>query len=332
MKRTMLRQWRMLSLIPRGRGVAASQLRERLAQEGYKVSLRTLQEELVAIAGAEIFPLKHDGHRPRGWSWEKDVSPMEVHGMGLDVAVLVQLAGKLLRGVFPRAVRARLEPLFAQSRGVLAELHGGAFVDKIRILGDGPLRARTPEISAEVLDTVLDGLYRGHKLRVTFAGGRVHEVNPLGLVARGQRVYLVVNKGPDRDAWSMLLHRIIAVERDPDRTDGGEFDLDAWLHGGGLAFSRDPARIDLVLDFREDVKVLAELSLGEGESVEEREGGWRRLTVDVANTRSLENWLLGFGAAVRVVAPDDLVQRVADRHRRAAALYEEGSAGAAEGQ
>lgn len=49
--------------------------------------------------------------------------------------------------------------------------------------------------------------------------------------------------------------------------------------------------------------------------------GGVEMTVRVASTIEILPWVLGWGAAVRVLEPDELRRRVADEHRRAAAGY-----------
>src|SRR5690606_23501811 len=50
--------------------------------------------------------------------------------------------------------------------------------------------------------------------------------------------------------------------------------------------------------------------------------GWLELTLNVAWTVELVNWILGFGPDVKVLAPDALVHRVRSDLERARARYE----------
>jgi predicted DNA-binding transcriptional regulator YafY len=75
-----IRLMRILSLLPHApKKLAARALFERLADEGYRVTLRTVERDLHRLRG--VLPILLDNHhRPFGWSWRADAK--------LDFAVL----------------------------------------------------------------------------------------------------------------------------------------------------------------------------------------------------------------------------------------------------
>ena len=67
-----IRLLRILSLLPHApKKLAARAIFERLADEGYRVTLRTVERDLHRLRG--VLPIVlDDGHRPFGWSWQAD--------------------------------------------------------------------------------------------------------------------------------------------------------------------------------------------------------------------------------------------------------------------
>lgn len=67
-----IRLLRILSLLPHApRKLAARAIYERLADEGYRVTLRTVERDLHRLHG--VLPIVlDDGHRPFGWSWHTE--------------------------------------------------------------------------------------------------------------------------------------------------------------------------------------------------------------------------------------------------------------------
>jgi len=67
-----IRLLRILFLLPHSpRKLAARALFERLADEGYQVTLRTVERDLHRLRG--VLPIMlDDGHRPFGWSWHTE--------------------------------------------------------------------------------------------------------------------------------------------------------------------------------------------------------------------------------------------------------------------
>jgi len=62
----------------------------------------------------------------------------------------------------------------------------------------------------------------------------------------------------------------------------------------------------------------------ESQVLRELAGGRLGVVLHVSNDWALRSWLLGFGASVRVIAPDSLVSSVLDEFTRGARLYARG--------
>jgi predicted DNA-binding transcriptional regulator YafY len=69
---TIVRQWHLLTLLPKGpRRLDTAALAERLRARGVDVHRRTIQRDLVELAG--VFPIVSDERsKPYGWRWADD--------------------------------------------------------------------------------------------------------------------------------------------------------------------------------------------------------------------------------------------------------------------
>jgi len=93
MPETLLRHWQMLRLLPRtpGRKVTTEELRLALLERGFHVERRTVQRDLLDLAGC--FPIGcESSSRPYGWFWQRDAEPFDIPGMDVDTALAFRLA------------------------------------------------------------------------------------------------------------------------------------------------------------------------------------------------------------------------------------------------
>jgi len=75
MSATILRQWLVLTMLPRPpRRIDTGSIEARLRERGIEVHRRTIQRDLLELA--EVFPIVADERaRPYGWRWSDDAEP-----------------------------------------------------------------------------------------------------------------------------------------------------------------------------------------------------------------------------------------------------------------
>jgi predicted DNA-binding transcriptional regulator YafY len=145
-------------------------------------------------------------------------------------------------------------------------------------------------------------------------------VHPYRLALAGGGLYLIACV-PAYDEF-----RTFATERIERLSIGDETfrrtrELPARLFSQSMGvFSGEPERIDL-----EFTPTVAPFVRGrvwhESQQIEELADGRLRMRLDVSNDWALRSWLLGFGAAVRVVSPPALALEIGDELTRASAQY-----------
>lgn len=296
MSDTLMRQWQMLRLIPRQPAkVSTSELIQRLADEGFSTTPRTLQRDLVRMSS--IYPLLCDDRdKPFGWSWSRDANVHEVPGIDSDTALAFYLAEKHLEPLLPRTTIKRLWPHFRRAEEVLdqadADKGNPAWRNKVRVLHRGP-DLKSPVIVPDVQSAIYDALLRNRRLDVAYLprgaeAPKQYELNPLGLVLKDGLFYLVCSVWDYEDIRLLTLHRMSsAIVMDIPCAVPDYFDLDDYISSGELDFAiggdiRLKARISKQVALH-----LEERPLHADQQLSECEGGSYLLESTAKNTNEL---------------------------------------------
>jgi len=330
---TMLRHWTLLRAVPRQpRKVDAKTLTERLVDEGFQVSKRTVERDLNKLCS--VFPLlSDDAPASRGWSWMRDADAFDVPGMDPETALTFEILERFARHLLPRSVLSRLDPHFKQADSVLGQLSPEAgpraWPERVRVL-PRTIDLQSPSVAAGVVDVVYRALLEGKRVEADYRprvqGGdkvRTYEVNPLGLVFRDQVAYLVCTLWDYADVRQLAMHRFERAElTDRPRNELDGFDLDEYIRAGHFQIRESSETLPLRVRFSADAAYhLHETPLADDQRLEELPDGRVELTATVLDTAQLRWWLQGFGAGVEVMAPASLREEFAAEVRRMAGLY-----------
>ena len=315
MSETLMRQWQMLRLVPRSPSkMATTEIKQRLADEGFNVTQRTIQRDLMTFSS--IFPLSCDDRdKPFGWSWMSDADVMDIPGMDSHTALAFYLASEHLESMLPVGTVQHLKPHFESAKHVLdaikTESGAPAWKDKVRVLHRGP-RLTPPRIITEVHEEVYEALLLNRQLNISYKSRgynkpREYNINPLGLVLKDGLFYLVCTFGDYADVRLLTLHRMESAKKldIPCQIPNG-FSLDAYISTGELYFA-----------IGGDIKLKARVSKQVAFHLEERplnvdqkltdsgDKSWF-LEVTVQDTNELRWWLMGFGENIEVLEPTKL--------------------------
>jgi len=315
MSDTLMRQWQMLRLIPRQPSkISTSELKQRLADEGFETTPRTLQRDLMRMSS--IYPLICDDRaKPFGWSWSRDANVHEVPGIDSDTALAFYLAEKHLAPLLPRTTITRLEPHFRRAEEVLdqadADKGNPAWRKKVRVLHRGP-GLQSPSIGVDVQSSVYDALLRNRRLDVEYHPRGVselkqYELNPLGLVLKDGLFYLVCSMWDYSDTRLLTLHRMNkAIVMDTPCTVPDGFNLDEYIASGELDFAIG-GEIKLKARVSSQIAThLEERPLHKDQQLTGCDDGNYLLESTTQDTNELRWWLLGFGDQIEILAPEKL--------------------------
>jgi predicted DNA-binding transcriptional regulator YafY len=310
----LLRQWRMLHLIPRSpRVIGTSELVDRLSDAGYEVDIRTVQRDLNTLS--DVMPLVSDQRKPQGWCWLATASQFNIPGLEPEAALAFQMAQAHLQSVLPASTLASLKPWFDSARVVLDERSNtlAAWPHKIRVLARG-LPVTIPVILSEVQAAVYQAVLLDKKLSIVYerpgdkpdAGQLpVRVVSPLALVVRSGIVYLVCIHDGHADPRQLAMHRMRSAEMLTDaaaRPDG--FSIDGYIAEGefGIPQSTHPIKLDAA--FARHVAIhLRESPIADDQTITDLDDDTIRLRATVPDTLELRLWLRSFGDEVTVLKP-----------------------------
>lgn len=118
----LLRQWSMLRLIPKfPRKVSARYLVESLSSEGFQVTKRTIERDLVCLSSS--FPITSDEReRPYGWSWAADAPQFTLAGLSISEAISMKLSEEYLERVLPSQILDNLRSYFKAAETTLINI------------------------------------------------------------------------------------------------------------------------------------------------------------------------------------------------------------------
>lgn len=306
-------------------------LRNRLAEEGFSIHLRTLQRDLLELS--EVFPLECDNRgKPYGWSWRRDARVYEVPGMDAPTALTFWMAETFLRPLLPPAATRPLAPHFERAREILDALPESglaAWRERVRIVPRG-LALEPPAVAPEVAGAVYSGLLAGRRLALRYRA-RSHgqtlndyTVSPLGLVVRDYAIYLIAGVDSDPAVRQFALHRMESAEalQKPAHVPPG-FTLDGYLGSGALDYSIEGGTLALRARVSGSLgEHLTEARLAPDQSLgPQRTDGRRSLVATVPDTAQLRWWILGLGTNIEILAPETLREEILQSHLESAARY-----------
>jgi predicted DNA-binding transcriptional regulator YafY len=304
---TVFRQIEILRMIPRHpRKVAVTEIHKRLARDDYNITVRSIQRDLLSLAGR--FAITSDEAKPQGWSWIGE--PIQLPTLDPQAALAFSLVEHFLKPLLPKATLSSIEPHFRSAQGVLSSSPRlASWPDKIRILPRG-LALQPPKISAEIQSTIYDALFEERKVHMKYlprdvAKPKEYDVNPLGIVLRDQVSYLVCTLWDYEDVIQLALHRIReAALLDEPVHRPKDFTLDGYIREGAFGYPVSEAPIRLRVLFEEGAALhLHETPLSTNQTLTVQADGRELLEASVQDTSELRWWLLGFGDGVEILAP-----------------------------
>ncbi len=320
-----IRQWQILRDIEAHRtGVTIHEL-----ARSVRVTTRTIRRDLQALqeAGFAVYD-EGEGHETK--RWKLDAQPFRAVHEGLsisDVAALYlsrsvveavsgwPLADEL-RAAFTKIERA-LNPRMREFLSTLPHVVSAKA---------GPRAGRGADRLVDVTRRLFDAARdrRVIEMRYFSAASRrakTYVAHPYRLALAQGGVYLIAWV-PQYDQF-----RTFAAERIERLTIGDDTfrktrELPADVFGSSMGVFWAPAE-DIAVEFD---AALAPHVRGriwhDSQQLEDLPNGRLRMTLHVSNDWALRSWLLGFGAAVRVLAPASLADALRDELTRAARQYD----------
>jgi predicted DNA-binding transcriptional regulator YafY len=247
-------------------------------------------------------------------------------------ALSVKLLEQFIPQLLPPTLKDHLQPYFRQADTVLAE-HAppslGHWLDRVRVVPrEMPLLA--PEVDTTVARTVYQALLDGKRFTADYASRsapcpepREYVVSPLGLVARGNLLYLVCTLWDYTDLRQLAMHRIrsATATATPVTTPPPGFDLDQYIAEGEFHYPVGPEIRLEARFYRGAAAHLYETPLSTDQTITDLDDDHVLVTATIRDSEQLHWWLLGFGSLVTVICPASLRNELACELAVAARTY-----------
>lgn len=327
---TLHRQWQMLRMIPRYPiKLTATQLHEKLKSENYVITKRTIERDLMMLS--ESFPIVSDERdKPYGWSWAKEGAHFDLPGISTTEALTFNLVEQHLKPILPASTLSQLNHYFVTASKKLTSLseHSPAhtWLDKVRVI-QPTQTLLPPNIDSDAQRVVSEGLLLDKQLKIAYQKRGAENtveylIHPLGIVERGQLIYLVCTMRSYHDIRILALHRFRSAEMldaSSQRPEG--FSLDDYIASGAFGFGgEETIRLEAV--FKNPTgDHLYETPLSVDQVLTVQGEGDIKMTATVVDTEQLRWWLLGFGERVEVLAPAQLRESIAQTAKSLADIY-----------
>tara|TARA_R110001606_G_scaffold258438_1_gene406184 strand:- start:5199 stop:6203 length:1005 start_codon:yes stop_codon:yes gene_type:complete len=319
----------MISLIPKEpKSISAPELHAALANEGFEVTLRTVQRDLEKASNT--FPIFQEIEcaKPR-WSRLRD-APLETDVMRPATALALHLAESHLRKLLPGTVLQHFSAQFKLANNQLLNDNRNVYhtwAKAVRALPNG--KALQPaDINADVWEAVSDALLKERQLRISYqARGkehlREHVLHPAGLVSRHAISYLIARNPSYEQPVQFALHRITSAEVMPDSAQCLEhFSIDDYILRQ-LNSEADITNVTLAADVAPSIAwILNETPLSSQQTLTPLEGTqWQHLQAVVPNDKETRWWVYSLGENIRLHSPTEWAEEVQVRARQTLELY-----------
>jgi predicted DNA-binding transcriptional regulator YafY len=309
----------LLKRIPRQRKIDSRDLQLQLKEAGYDRDMRTIQRQLESLC--QHFDIERDdSSRPYGYRWKEASQGLSLPGLTEQESLLMMLAEHNLRNQLPVSLMKAMQGFFDQARRNLAPglsspsaKRAREWISKVRVVGT-TLPMIPPKVSPDVFEQVSQALYNNCWLDIVYVNAQNKrtsaKVMPLGLAQQDVRMFMPCRFEGYDNTRNLAMHRIqtatcstLSFQRPTD------FDLQTYDDDGRFAFGHG-GQIAVHLWVKDELAVLLnESPLSTDQVITPHMGrhGGQELKATVTDSALLVWWIRSQGNAVRVIAPDSLI-------------------------
>ncbi|MBA6224219.1 WYL domain-containing protein [Colwellia sp. MB02u-18] len=312
---TTLRHLEMLRKIPLapGKPITTIALHQHLTDEGFDVSKRTVERDLVKLTNIGGL---YSENTAEGYGWgciQNNASKFK--GIQPTEALMLILSEKLLLKVMPIEYTLRAEARIADAKCTLNSDNAfSKWQEKLQVISEGyPLINNNSLISEDARKIIYDCVLKANQINITYQAKDKNAsinycLNPLGIIIRGQSHYLVATKKDSPEKPKLFLfHRIKIAEKNHTKMDAPRsFTVQEY-------FAKNPSgwllkagnKIEIV-----ELKVkgfaldtLTNNQLADDQQLLQTSTQWTHVQFSCIPTYDLVAWILKYGADVTCESP-----------------------------
>ena len=311
-----LRLLLILKKLPRApRCISTRQIHEQLLDDGYQVTLRTIQRDMDTLSAH--FPIIQTaptgkGKAGAGWAFHPDSKHTGIPLMDPSAALTLLMGMEHLQQILPPQVASHLHPLQAEAEDTLQQIdrrNYHSWIDKVRVIPQHILQPA--QIDEASLQAVYTALLDNRQFVARYNGKPDQLIHPYGLVQRGTTIYLLCRFFHFDDVRITALHRYADVRLLNDSVRPfPDFHIDDYLGTGIMHWPWDnAASIRLKLRINDWLAgYLTESPLADNQKIaaDNTRPGWYNLQATVMDSHELRWWLLSQGGSLQVLGPKSL--------------------------
>lgn len=325
----LLRHDLILRLLPgKENAISINTIRQRVANQGIDVSIKTIQRDLVDL-GLQYPQIRS---KPMGkanlWWAEKSLS--RLYMLPTDAMNLVMIMNHAARFGMAAQVQ-KLAPIRDYAISLLkgnrpAQDCSGKVISNTRFVVLEP-----SPVNPEVLEVIQNALLDDDSVEVLYLKRGAHEprllhLKPLGLSYQDSNIYLsCIFKGlPKGQVAALPLHRFQSAKTTRDNLEAPhDFDINSNEARRSLISQRSEHPVRLKLRISQALyERLHENALTTDQQLQPTADGWWLMTGSLHLSQGLDLWLLSQGEYLEVLEPIELREQIATSAKRMAALYE----------
>lgn len=316
-KDTSFRNLLMLQMIPREpQTITVDILKERLADQGYEVHMRTIQRDLNKYSlKFGITSRKAEDNSTNCWCWSRDAALLDIPEMNSMTALTFNLVETFLSRLIPNSVLNFMEPHFKRARFRLEKLHRSTWsgwTDKIKLVPRGLSLLPSP-IDSVVYETIFEAVLKEQQIALDYRKRNAQEstrylLNPLGMVFNQEVVYLLATKKGQGNIQQFALHRVESANIESMAAEIPKgFSVQDYIDQGAFQYNIQGKPVLLKVQFEKEIAAhLYESKLSPEQTMTEQDNGKVQLEAEMHCSSALKWWLLGFGDGVEVIEPKEL--------------------------
>lgn len=299
-----------VDLLPTDANAAVSTriLHERLQSE-FDIDARSVQRDLQHLEALGRVQATRQGNSKH---YHRTHITRPASTLSQEEALSLLMAKHFLANLMPSGLFDALEPLYEQAKAALKKTEYERWMKSVRWVSETQ-RLLPPEIDPRVRSAVETGLLKGKQLALRYLTRdgnepKTYNAHPLGLVAKGPRLYLVATLRDYVDIKYLAVHRIIsAALLDAEAVRPASFDIDRYLETTAEIGIPTGPEIELHAIFKNKAgNHLFETPLATNQQLFFRDPACEtvELMAKVKQTMQLLWWLRGFGGDVQVLSPE----------------------------
>jgi predicted DNA-binding transcriptional regulator YafY len=331
---TTLRHLEMLRKIPvyPGRPITTTELYHHLIDEGFRVSKRTVERDLLKLA--EIGSLySNEAAEGNAWGCIGDGHNKKL-AMQPSEALMLVLSEKLLLHTMPIEYAQRIGARIEKAKALLSAGNAlGKWQDKLQVISDGyPLINNNSMLHDDTREIIYECVLRECQINIYYQANNKEAplafcLNPLGIIIRGQSHYLVATKNTSPEKpFLFLFHRIKSADSRYKKMDmPSSFTMADYYakNPSGWILTNDGQVETIWLKVKGfALDTLTHNRLADDQTLGIRENGWTMVQFTTVPTYDLLAWILRYGDDVILESPQHLRDKLIKTLARSTENYE----------